>query len=126
MSTIVITAGEFAALEGVDYQTAAGTLRYLRDKGLIKEGKTRPVAKTKTNPSGRGKPSQEYLMPAAITLTFGFPKEKVTPEPAEPAVEPVTAEPAPIQGEDLAETGEIGHDPREESFLSGLPENLAA
>jgi transcription initiation factor IIE alpha subunit len=58
------TTKEFAERLGVEYQVAAGLLRYLKEKGLAKIVETRP------NPSGKGKGSDVYELPTSIALEF--------------------------------------------------------
>jgi hypothetical protein len=43
--------GEFAEKNGVDYTVASGFLRFLKEKGIVKEAGNRPAK------GGKGKPS---------------------------------------------------------------------
>lgn len=65
MNEFVGTTQEFADLVGVEYLTASGLLRYLKDTGVAKEVDKRPAK------GGRGKPSTVYSVPSVVTLTFG-------------------------------------------------------
>lgn len=60
----VLTVGEFASLNGMDYQTAAGVIRFLTDHGLV-EVKGKRAAK-----GGKGKPSTLYAIPELAFLKF--------------------------------------------------------
>ena len=62
--TFVGTTQEFADQVGVDYLTASGLLRFLKDFGVAKETDKRPAK------GGRGKPSTVYSVPMVVTLRF--------------------------------------------------------
>lgn len=59
---MVMTTNEFAALHGVDYAIAAGTLKFLLAKGIVTEAGNRPSA------TGKGKPSTLYNIPATWSV----------------------------------------------------------
>lgn len=58
------TTQEFADQVGVDYLTASGILRFLKETGVAKEVEKRPAK------GGRGKPSSVYEVPLTVTLDF--------------------------------------------------------
>jgi DNA-binding transcriptional ArsR family regulator len=64
-----LTVAQLAELQGVDYQTASGLLRYLREKGIATEV---GVARR----DGKGRAATEYRLPKQVVLTFGAPVEE--------------------------------------------------
>jgi hypothetical protein len=59
------TTQEFADRIGVEYLTAAGALRFLKELGIAHEAGKRKTA------TGRGKPSTVYSVPLTVTLNLG-------------------------------------------------------
>ena len=105
MSELVITVQQLADKEGVDYLTASGLLRYLREKGIAQEA-------GKSQKKGKGRSAVAYRLPERVELTFTLPAvtepepatQVATPEPApEPTVEPTPApeKPAAVESPDL-------------------------
>lgn len=101
MSTMTVTIGEFAALNGTDYQTAAGYIRFLAQAGVA------TTAGTRTAASGKGKPSTVYVIPVEAHLTHKAPLVQgelfAAPAPVAPAKDetlPLPAETPPAPSED--------------------------
>ena len=59
---MVLTIAEFATANGVEYPVAAGTIKFLVAKGLVKEAGSRSIEGKK------GKPSQLFDVPDTVTL----------------------------------------------------------
>jgi len=59
---MVMTITEFATAQGVDYAIAAGTIKFLTAKGLVKEAGSRSIEGKK------GKPSALFDIPDTVTL----------------------------------------------------------
>ena len=64
MTERILTVHELASEHGVDYQTASGLLRYLREKGIAQEVGARQKA-------GKGRSAMEYKVPVRVELAFG-------------------------------------------------------
>ena len=54
---------EFAEAHKCDYVEAAGTMRFLLNKGIAKK-----VGKRRSTPFGRGKPTDIYEIPTEVNL----------------------------------------------------------
>lgn len=102
MNEVILTVAELAEREGVDYLTASGLLRYLREKGIASE--TAPKLK-----EGKGRKASQYKLPQRVELTFTGKAVSETPAVVEtptvsetPVVAPVAQEtpvetPAPVE-----------------------------
>ena len=72
MEDVILTVQQLADREGVDYQTASGLLRYLREKGIAKE------AGTADRKAGKGRAASTYVLPAWWVLSFSpAPTEQI-------------------------------------------------
>jgi hypothetical protein len=105
MTNFTLTVQDLASLEGIDYQTASGLLRFLREKGIAKE-----VSKRKK--ATKGRTATEYELPKVITLTFG---ELVTETPELDQVE-----------DTLADEPATPESPVEPAQVADLEEDLAS